>query len=78
MFHHLVGTIDACSQFSNAYTLDGQVVYMMHMFFSNSKLHKKGAKQFPFFRLETEYWKDVPLVMLSDPTCHLSHESLPQ
>ena len=31
-------------------TLDGQVVYMMHVF-SNSRLHKKRAKQFPFFRL---------------------------
>ena len=59
-------------------TLDGQVVYMMHMFFLIPDCIKRGQNNSLFSDLKQNTGKDVPLVMLSDPTCPLSHESLPQ
>ena len=59
-------------------TLDGQVVYMMHMFFLIPDCIRGGKNNSLFSDLKQNTGKDVPLVMLSDPTCPLSHESLTQ
>lgn len=49
------------------YMLDGQVVYMMHMFFK-FQLVQKGAEQFPFPDFKQKIaGNDTPLVILGDP-----------
>ena len=49
------------------YMLDGQVVYMMHMFFK-FQLVQKGAEQFLLLDFKQKVaGNDTPLVILGDP-----------